>query len=501
MRVCRGLLLFAMTLTGVAGSSAGVLAVRAKESAPSLQPNIVFVLADDLSWNLVRYMPHVLQLQRDGVTFSRYIVTDSLCCPSRSSIFTGLFPHDSGVYANRGRQGGLAAFRANGDEAKTFAVALHAHGYLTSMMGKYLNGYEPRTLRLPAGWDDWHVAGNGYPEFNYNLNENGNLVHYGGRSSPTNYLTDVLATAATNFIDQAAAAHRPFLLEVATFAPHAPYTPAPRDAQDFPGLREPRDPSFNTNNVKPPSWLGARAPLSRGQMGRIDIDFRRRARAVQAVDRLIGEVEDVLASHGLTDDTYVVFSSDNGYHMGQHRLRPGKMTAFDSDIRVPLIVAGPDVPHGGTIGRIVENIDLYPTVVQLTGSTPHAGVDGRSLMPLLHGQTVPRWRTAALVEHRGPVEASGDPDFENGERGGNPTSYEALRLGDAVVAGQRIRNAVYVEYANREREYYDINRDPYERVNIYDRLGRRQRAQLHATLVAFKRCHGLAACWTAAHPR
>jgi N-acetylglucosamine-6-sulfatase len=501
MRVRRGLLLFAVAVIGVTGVSAGMFSARAAHSELSVRPNIVFVLTDDLSWNLVRYMPHVLQLQRDGVTFGRYFVTDSLCCPSRTSIFTGLFPHDSGVYANRGRQGGFAAFQAHGDEAKTFAVALHAHGYLTAMMGKYLNGYEPRTLTLPTGWDDWHVAGNGYPEFDYNLNENGQLVHYGGPVDPSNYLTDVLATAATNFIDQAAAAHKPFLLEVATFAPHAPYTPAPRNAYDFPGLKEPRDPSFNANNVHPPSWLGTRAPLSRGQIGRIDIDYRKRAQAVQAVDRLIGEVEAVLESHGLEGDTYVVFSSDNGYHMGQHRLRPGKLTAFDTDIRVPLVVAGPSVPHGRTINQIAENIDLYPTFVQLTGGRPHARVDGRSLLRLLHGQTVPDWRTIALVEHRGPIEQPGDPDFENGELGGNPTSYEAVRLGDAVIAGHHIRDAVYVEYTNGEREYYDIKHDPYEHANIYDRLHRQQRAQLHAIVAALKHCHGSAPCWRAARPR
>jgi arylsulfatase A-like enzyme len=492
--------MFVLALVAV-GLGVGLIGSSRGSSSVSGRPNIVFVLTDDLSWNLVRHMPHVLQLQRDGVTFNRYIVTDSLCCPSRTSIFTGLFPHDSGVYANEGPHGGFAAFQTNGDEAKTFAVALHARGYMTAMMGKYLNGYQPRSLIVPAGWEDWRVAGNGYPEFNYNLNENGRLVHYGGRSDATNYLTDVLATAATNFIDDAAAAQRPFLLEVATFAPHAPYTPAPRNAYDFPGLGEPRDPSFNTNNVKPPSWPGVRRQLTAGQVGRIDIDYRRRAQAVQAVDRLVGEVEAVLDSRGLGQDTYIFFSSDNGYHMGQHRLRPGKMTAFDTDIRVPLIVSGPEVPLDRTLNRIVENIDLYPTFLQLTGTPSRAGVDGRSIVPLLHGEDVSRWRTAALVEHRGPAEESGDPDFENGSLGGNPISYEAVRLGDAAIAGRLVRNAVYVEYANGEREYYDIGDDPYERVNAYRRLAPAQRTELHAIVTALKRCHGSTACWAAGRPR
>ena len=462
----------------------------------------MFVLTDDLSWNLVQYMPRVLRLQRAGVTFSRYIVSDSLCCPSRSSIFTGLYPHDTGVLTNSGyHHGGYLAFLAHGDEAKTFAVAVHGRGYMTSMMGKYLNGYNPARPTVPRGWDGWQVAGNGYPEFNYDLNANGHLFHFGGRSNPANYLTDVLAGRATSFVAKAARAHKPFLLEVATFAPHAPYTPAPRNAHDFPGLTEPRDPSFNTNNVNPPSWLGKRAPLAPAAVRRIDLDYRRRARAVEAVDRLVGEVENVLGRLGLAKNTYIVFSSDNGYHMGQHRLLPGKMTAFDTDIRVPLIVTGPGVPHHRTITQLVENVDLYPTFARLAGAIPAPSIDGRSLVPLLHGQRVRRWRTAAPIEHHGPATPIDDPDYENGELGGNPDSYNAIRLGGAVIAGQLVRNAVYVEYVNGEREYYNISTDPNERHNTYNRLGPRQRNQLHAITAALSRCHGIAACWTAAQPR
>jgi len=108
--------------------------------AGAARPNIVFVLTDDLSWNLVQYMPNVLAMQQEGTTFTRYFVTDSLCCPSRSSIFTGRFPHTTGVYTNNQRDGGYAGFLSHGNEPLTFAVALQRGGYLTAMMGKYLNG-------------------------------------------------------------------------------------------------------------------------------------------------------------------------------------------------------------------------------------------------------------------------------------------------------------------------------------------------------------------------
>ncbi len=175
--------------------------------------------------------------------------------------------------------------------------------------------------------------------------------------------------------------------------------------------------------------------------------------------------------------------------MGEHLLNPGKMTAFDSDVRVPLIVAGPGVPAGRTISRITENVDLYPTLVQLAGGTSSPAVDGRSLVPLLHGQRVPSWRTAALIEHHGPDQNGADPDHP-AAGSGNPTSYEAIRT----------PNAVYVEYRGRAREYYRIDRDPFERVNVYPRLSRRERASLHATLTALANCHGAAGCWAAAKP-
>jgi arylsulfatase A-like enzyme len=482
------LVLAAAAATGLSLAAAGAEGGPAGRPAAAQRPNVVVVLTDDLAWNLVQYMPHVRQLQRRGLTFSRYFVTDSLCCPSRSSIFTGRFPHDTGIFTNMGSDGGFDAFRSGGWENRTYATALAPLGYRTGFGGKYLNGYLPRTGHVPPGWTDWRTAGNAYGEFNYNLNENGALVHYG--STPGDYLTDVLAAKGSAFINQAAAANKPFVLELATFAPHAPYTPAPRDANAFPGLRAPRPPSFNRANVNPPPWLRGHPQLTSQQVAGIDAAFRKRAQSVQAVDALIGRIEATLRARGLAQNTYVVFTSDNGYHMGEHRLSPGKMTAFDSDVRVPLIVAGPGVSAGRTTSRIAENVDLYPTLVQLAGGTPAAAVDGRSLLPVLHGQRVPSWRTAALIEHHGPDQNGADPDHP-APGSGNPTSYEAIRT----------PNAVYVEYRGRAREYYRIDRDPFERVNVFPQLSRRERASLHATLTALANCHGGAACWAAANPR
>ena len=467
--------------------SAATSSATPSAAKTATRPNVVFVLTDDLSWNLVRHMPHVQALRRRGLTFSRYVVTDSLCCPSRSSIFTGRFPHDTGVFTNTGADGGYHVFRDRGWETRTFGTSLAARGYRTAMMGKYLNGYFP-IHGEPPGWTTWEGAGNAYPEFNYNLNENGAIVHYG--AAPADYLTDVLAGKGTAFIDAAAAARRPFALEIATFAPHQPATPAPRHANLFPGAQVPRGGAFNRANVDAPKWLATRPPLTPEQIAGLDALYRKRLQSIQAVDEMIGRLEDALRARGLLDSTYFVFSSDNGFHMGEHRLAQGKMTAFDTDIRVPLIVAGPGVPRGKTSTRLVQNIDLHPTFVALAGGTPAPGVDGRSLVPLLRGRKRLQWRTAALIEHHGPDTNGADPDMPV-PGSGNPISYEAIRLAKSV----------YVEYRGGDREYYRIDRDRDEMRNVYGKLGRRIQARLHARVRALANCHGGRSCWKAGAPR
>ncbi len=499
-----GVVLLALVASACGGGSSPSHASAKPSPATDTRPNIVFILTDDLSWNLVnnRFAPHVAQLQQQGETFSNYFVADSLCCPSRSTIFTGLFPHDTKVVTNQPPSGGFAKFQSQGLDKKTFAVATHAGGYATSMLGKYLNGYgfpkKNRPAPVPTGWSDWHVSNStGYLEYNYFLNDNGKANFYRGTDQ---YGVDVLNSDARSFIDRNK--RTPFIMEVATFAPHAPYTPALRNANDFPGLKEPRDASFNANNVAPPKWLGARKSLGPRQLATIDAIYRKRAQAVEAVDKLLGDVEATLVADHLADNTYIVFSSDNGYHLGQHRLDRGKQTAFDTDIRVPLIVAGPGVPHGRTVAAVAQNVDLYPTFIQLSGATAAGPIDGNSLVPLLHpsGHAQP-WRTVALVEHQGANNDPTDPDFEGG--GSNPTTYGAIRIAAQHVLGFiGPVESVYVEYKDRQHEieYYDIRNDPYELNNIARRLSAAQKTALHKILVALEGCHDRVACWSAAKP-
>ena len=463
------------------------------------RPNIVFVLTDDLSMNLLRFMPHVRAMQRTGLTFENYFVSDSLCCPSRASIFTGDLPHDTGVFSNFGPGGGFRAFYRHGDERHTFPLALQRKGYATALMGKFLNGYLATSGRghisdgsatnvssryIPPGFTDWDVGGWGYNEFNYTLNQNGVLHRFG--HAPSDYLTDVISGDGVRFINQAAHAKVPFFLELASFAPHSPYVSAPRDSRDFPGLRAPRPPNFDVVPTAAPQWLAGHPPLTRRQIKKINSAFRRRAQSVQAVDRMIGTIERTLAADGLSGNTYLIFSSDNGLHTGEYRLMPGKLTAFDTDIHVPLVVVGPGVPAGAKTRAMSENIDLASTFAAIAGTRFRS--DGRSLLGLIHGHSIANWPNAILIEHHGGAMTPRDPDFQQSPSG-NPTTYEAMRT----------HQFLYVEYADAEREFYNLRTDPFELHNLAGELTARQLARLHRELSRLERCRGARRCAAAMH--
>ena len=202
-------------------------ALAQQTQPPTRPPNIVFVLSDDEDVGIHASMPKVKALIEDqGAVFENFFTTYPLCCPARASILRGQYPHNTLVLGNLPPEGGFLTFRRLGLEESTIATWLHAAGYRTAFYGKYLNGYT-ETDAPPPGWDEWHAANNdGYFNVNYKLNENGNVVAYGG--APEDYLTDVIAAKAVAHIRRFAAEGRPFFLYVATFAPHSPYNPAPR---------------------------------------------------------------------------------------------------------------------------------------------------------------------------------------------------------------------------------------------------------------------------------
>ncbi|MGH3261267.1 MAG: sulfatase-like hydrolase/transferase, partial [Trebonia sp.] len=360
------------------------------------------------------------------------------------------------------------------------------------MMGKYLNGYLQGPHRspvpdtyVPPGWNQWDVGGYDYSEYDYQLNQNGRLHSYGHR--PRDYLTDVLTRHGVQFVNRASASDKPFFLELATFAPHYPYTAARRYEHAFPGLRAPQPPNFNVLPTHAPSWLAGHRPLSKRRVARINRAFRHRVQSVQAVNDMLARLRAALQATGQLSDTYIVFSSDNGLHTGEYRLMPGKLTAFDTDIHVPLVIAGPGIPAGASTDAMSENTDLAKTFEQIAGTS--APCDGHSLVPLFEGGIPPDWRNAVLVEHHGPdLNKHWDPDAQS-VGGGNPTSYEAMRT----------PGFLYVEYRDGERELYDLRSDPFELHNVARSLTADQLARLHDRLAAMENCHTGGSRWAAEH--
>ena len=248
------------------------------------------------------------------------------------------------MLTNGGTNGGFETAHANNVEKSTVATAMQSAGYTTGLFGKYLNGY-PNTVSpsyVPPGWDTWSSSskGNAYGEFNYTLNQNGAQVRYG--SKPTDYGTDVYSRQTTTFIDHAKTAGKPFFAYLAVYAPHQPATPAPQDAKTFRGLKAQRDPAYNEADVSDKPAFIRNLPLMTAQVQtRVDRLARRRAQSLQAVDRDVAALVAHLAQIGELDNTYIVFTSDNGFHLGQHRMPAGKQTAYETDIHLPLLVRGP----------------------------------------------------------------------------------------------------------------------------------------------------------------
>jgi arylsulfatase A-like enzyme len=447
------------------------------------RPNIIVILTDDYASNLVDYMPNLKAMQKEGVTFSNYFVSNSLCCPSRSSIFTGKLPHNSGVQTNTPPNGGYQAYMQHDDAMKSFSVALQNAGYKTAMMGKFLNGYLPRKHEPITGWTDWFVAGGGYRNFDYDINSNGDILHFG--HAPEDYLTDVLSNRTDSLIK--AWKNNPFFIEIATFTPHAPFIPAPRHEKLFNDAIAPRTPRFNKQaDSTAPNWLRELEPLGTKKINLVDNIFRNRLRCVMSIDEMLGSIRKLVNETGISRHTYIFFTSDNGYHLGDYSMVQGKQTPFDIDIRVPLIAYGPNVAKGKWQQAIVSNIDLAPTFAALAGTHLTSDADGNDIQHLLREKTTEKinWRNFAIIEHSRVTNDANDPDKQEAEDGRLP-SYFALRF----------QNLLYVEYQTGEVSCYDVLKDPDELKNIASTMNVELKKKLHSILNNAKTCGGKDGCW------
>ncbi|MBY0278859.1 sulfatase [Candidatus Binatia bacterium] len=343
-----------------------------------LPPNVVVVMTDDQNVASAALMTRVQRFRGLAVEFGNALVSDPVCAPSRATLLTGQYAHRHGVVSNY-----LAA--PSFDASSTLATWLHDAGYVTALIGKYLN-YEHLLAGVPPGWDEWQAlsldeGGDGYDD--YGLDENGVRVRRGG--SPREYSTDLLAARALAFVDDNAS--RPFFLLFTPYAPHIPAIPARRHAGSFAFLPPWRPANWHEPDVSTkPTWVQFVKAIWKPASTVADDAVRiAQVESLQAVDEAFGRLEDELERAGLLDNTVLVFTSDHGYHWGEHWWN-SKFTQYEESLRVPLIVGYPVLaPQGGVRDEMVANIDLAPTLAALAGVTPPPDRDGLDLSPLLTG--------------------------------------------------------------------------------------------------------------------
>ncbi len=455
------------------------------------RPNVIVIMTDDQDQASVNVMRTVQgKLAARGVTFANSYVTTPECCPSRASFETGQYAHNHRVLTRHPPHGGYQAFAAQPALiGNALPVALQSAGYRTAYIGKYMNGYgipeyggvrSPGIRRyVPPGWDRWYVPidHTDYRMYGYRLNENGTPESYGAKRS--DYQTTVYARLARAFVDRSANQSQPFFLTVGTLAPHTENRnpagprargrdprPAPGDAGRFAKRPLPRPPSFNERNVSDkPRFVRKTSRLSRKDISGLRNTYRSRLESLLGVDRLVRGLVEALRHAAQLRNTYIIFTSDNGFLLGQHR-RYGKHVVYEESVRVPLIIRGPGLPRGEVRDQLAANIDLAPTILDATGVKPRLPMNGISLLPLARNPNAGNTRSLIL-------------EFLVGRSG-----YAAIRTADGFV---------YVEYRDGQRELYDLNRDPYELHNLASRPGDAAlRAKLARRLAALRNCAGRA---------
>jgi arylsulfatase A-like enzyme len=486
-------------------------------------------------------MPNTLSLIADrGVTFNRYYVPYPLCCPSRVSLLTGRYAHNHNVRGNVPPEGGYTGFSFRGAMTHNIATWLQSAGYRTIHVGKFLNGYgdEPfdSGTTVPPGWSAWHTvlkADTNHYYYGYTLNDNGQIDgpfgdsgswdtreysvrdDFGCPTAPTNglpclYETDVFSRIAVEEL-AGTPTETPFYMQVDYTAPHGDFRrpagpePAPRYYDSFAGAPNPhsRSQGYNEGDVRDkPSFIREAPYLSLNDIHTYRVYYQKALESLRSVDDGVKEIVGELGALGRLRNTYIIFTSDNGFFYGEHRLTGGKFLAYEPSTHLPFLMRGPGIKPGTETGELAANIDVAPTVLQLAGAKADKSIDGRSLVPYALDPSL-RSRRPILFESF--VETS---DVE--ENGGGPAAVPAARTGGgsrvnarsgeagaSIVAppkdyeGIRLGRYKYIEWPDGEKELYDISRDPYELNNrIKDPNLAPIRNFLHGQLGRLEECSG-----------
>lgn len=461
--------------------------------------NIVMIMTDDqdLLLDSMQYMPQVdALLAKQGTTFSNFFASLPLCCPARAMVLSGQYSHNNGIMTNLWPTGGFAKAYTTGFEQDTIATALQEAGYRTALLGKYLNGYPFRSDQtyIPPGWDYWWapITDSAYASYEYQVNHNGQIEEYGSR--PEDYITDVMLAKGIAFISETTSLSptQPFFMAFNVYAPHSPARPAPRHSDLFPDVKAPRTPSYDEADVSDKApFMQAAPPLTAEQIEQMDSLYRARVQSLQAVDEAVAALVQTLEDTGQLDNTYIMFVSDNGFHMGQHRMVSGKGMPYEEDIRVPMIIRGPGVRRNAVRDELASLLDLAPTFAEIAGAQMTNPVDGRSLLPLW-GIRWPAtdWRQSLLLEH---YTAPGSADNQALSASLEPPDpgdlqQEALKQSIPDYTGLRTARYSYIQRIGAARELYDIVNDPWQLENQWQNADPQFQEELRVLVETYQQC-------------
>lgn len=436
---------------------------RLSQAEAAAKPDILVLILNDARDGDQVAMPQAMAwLQGRGTTFPNYMMTTPLCGPSRSCLLTGLYSHTHGVYDNSdGRNGGWVGFAKQGNRTRTTGLLLQGAGYRTIALGNYLNGAQPGR-GLEPGWDVGPIARNKKSKKGKGK-KGGKHKHkgkkkrqHGGAGMPSD--AQLVASAAAEL--RSAATSQPLYLHIGFGTPHVPLNPGAAYQARYAGTQVTRDVSFNEADISDKSaYLRRQHGLTAGNEAWLDGLHQLRLAALAELDDALLPLWQAIEARGKADNTFVFLVSDNGYMMGHHRYY-GKIVPYDRSARFPMQAVGPGLVAGATDARIVGNIDIAPTIVQVAGAN-RPGMDGVSL---LNGGS----RDAILLENLSGTARSMDWP---GPRADIPR-YRALRT----------PTHLYVEYGGGERELYNYANDPFEASNLLAGTPAAGDAALAATL-------------------